>query len=173
MKHKLTKTFYYQYGNQYGANPYGPVTSPAPQDILTESASIYISIPFKVSKIHIKSITYTAGANGGQGNANLSNYITYTSSLVGNRPVGMVHRDSQFSMSTKQDIEHTFQIPQVINGYYSFPFFSNNGTSEFYSPSNAVYPFYVVTTLHTPPTPNDYTYTFDSFSITIEFHGEE
>lgn len=166
MKHKLTKTFYYQYGNQYTSQVNYSTTTP-PANILTESASIYINIPFKVNKIHIKNITYTAGANGGQGNANLSNYITYTSSLVGNRPVGMVHRDSQFSMATKQDIEHIFQIPVVINGYYTFPFFSNDGTNEFFSLTNTIYPFY-----YTVSIPN-YIYTFDSFSITIEFHGED
>lgn len=171
MKHKLTKTFYYQYGNQYASQvAFNTFTTPA--EILPESASIYISVPFKVKMIHIKSITYTAGQNGGQGNPNLSNYITFTSSLVGNRPVGMVHRDSQYSMSTKQDIEHTFQIPIVVNGYYSFPFFSNDGTNEFWSLTNTVYPYYYVETLNPPFLP-EYDYWFDAFSITIEFHGEE
>lgn len=172
MKHKLTKTFYYQYGNQYPLQV-NYDTNTTPDEILTESASIYINIPFKVNKIHIKNITYTAGRNGGQGNANLSNYITYTSSLVGNRPVGMVHRDSQFSMATKQDIEHIFQIPVVINGYYTFPFFSNDGTNEFWSLTNTVYPFYYTEELLEPLFPNIYYYWFDSFSITIEFHGED
>lgn len=169
---KLTKTFYYQYGNQYSSQA-DYDTNTTPFDILTEPANIYINIPFKVKKIHIKNITYVAGKNGGQGNTNVSNYITYLSSLVGNRPVGMVFRDSQFSMNTTQDIEHIFQLPEVIQGYYTFNFFGNNGVDEFFSLTNPVYPFYYTEEILEPLFPNIYTYWFDSFSITMEFNSED
>lgn len=169
---KLTKTFYYQYGNQYPLQvDYD--TNTTPFEILTDPANIYINIPFKVKKIHVKNITYTAGRNSGQANSNLSNYITFTSSLVGNRPVGMVHRDSIYSMATIQDIEHSFQLPAVINGYYTFNFFGNNGGDEFFSLTNTVYPFYYTEEILEPLFPNIYRYWFDSFSITIEFNSED
>jgi hypothetical protein len=136
---KLNKTFYYQYSST------------------NATASIYISIPFKVKTIHLKDITYVAGANGAQGaNAGeISRYITIISSLVGNRPVGMVHKDSQFSMTTKQDIEHEFQLPVVVNGYYDFTPYRNDGVEAL------VYEVVI---------PDIF---YDSFSITMEFNGED
>jgi hypothetical protein len=137
---KLTKTFYYKY-----------------TDATESTASIYINIPFKVKKIHVKNITYTAGKNGAQGASasEITQYVTFISSLVGNRPVGMVHKDSQFSMATIQDIEHIFQIPEVINGYYTFTPYTNDG---------AIAPIFEVII------PDTF---YDSFSITIEFNGED
>lgn len=138
---KVTKTFYHEYTTT------------------DSTASIYINIPFKVSKIHVKNITYVSGINGaviGVNQAVVSQYITFLSSLVGNRPVGMVHKDSQFSMAIIQDIEHIFQIPVVINGYYTFTPYTNNGV---------IAPCFGEI-IPNPPV-------FDSFSITIEFHGED
>ena len=134
---KITKTFYHQYTTT------------------NSTASIYVNIPFKVKKIHVKSITYVAGANSGQGGSGTTKYITILSSLVGNRPVGMVFRDSQFSSATVQDIEHIFQLPEVINGYYDFTPYSNDGT---------------VSAIHEVIIPTTY---YDSFSITMEFNSEE
>lgn len=167
---KYTKAYFYQYGNQY-PNQVDYDTNTNPYEILQEGASIYLNIPFKVKNVHIKNITYTNGKNAGEGNPNVSNYITYTSEMIGGKPVGMVHRDSQFSMSTKQDIEHTFQIPPLINGYYRFNFFGNDGSNEFYNGTNIYYPFYYEIEL-VPPFPDIYHYWFDSFSITIEFNDE-
>lgn len=169
---KLTKTYYFQYGAEFTpdvgliANPTAP-----PANYLTPSGEYstilnppstlqqYINIPFKVKKIHIKGITYTIGRAGNQGNTTASRYITILSSLVGNRPVGMVHTDSQFSMGTLQDIEHTFLIPQVIQGYYDFTAYNNNDT---------VYGGYSVEVV----IPN-IDYYFDSYSVTIEFNSED
>ena len=134
---KLTKTFYHQYTTT------------------NSTASIYVNIPFKVKKIHIKSITYVAGANGSQGGSGVAKYITFLSSLVGNRPVGMVFRDSQFSSATVQDIEHIFQLPEVINGYYNFTPYTNDGS---------------VSAIHEVIIPDTF---YDSFSITMEFNSEE
>lgn len=169
---KLTKTFYFQYGSEFIpdvgsiANPTAPPANyPFPSGeystILNPSSSLqqYINIPFKVKKIHVKGITYTAGRAGNQGNATASRYLTILSSLVGNRPIGMVHADSQFSMGTLQDIEHVFQIPEVIQGYYDFTAYNNNDT---------VYGGYNLEVV----IPNLYYY-FDSYSITLEFNGED
>jgi hypothetical protein len=166
---KITKTYYYQFGAGLTPDALIPgFTAPSGKytNSLDESAlypgSVYISVPFKVKKIHIKNITYKSGKNGGQGNTDVSNYITLISSLVGNRPVGMVHRDSQFSMATIQDIEHIFQIPEVINGYYNFETRFNDGTYA--------EPWDFAVDLGDP---NPYDYWFDSFSITIEFNSED
>jgi len=168
---KITKTYYFQYGSEFTpvsliANPTAPPAdypSPSGQyaSILDvpRTVSANINIPFKVKKIHVKTITWTAGRAGNQGNADASRYVTVLSSLVGNRPVGMVHVDSQFSMATIQDIEHVFQIPEVINGSYDFTAYYNDGTIY------EGYDFDVVI-------PNT-EYYFDSFSVTLEFNSEE
>jgi hypothetical protein len=171
---KLTKTFYYQYGFQYSSQV-NFESQISPEFILDDlRASIYINVPFKVKTIHIKNMTYVSGRDAANGNVACQNYVTLTSSLVGRRPVAMVHRDSQFSMNTTSDIEHSFQIPQVINGYYDFTFFSNNGKPYRYIAGDATssFPFDFVAVLN-PPFLTDYFYWFDYFSITIEFNGED
>jgi hypothetical protein len=168
---KLTKTFYYQYGSEYASQD-DYETNIIPSEIVDTVASIYINIPFKVSKIIVKKMSYVSGQNGSQGNAGSQNYVTATSSLVGGRPVGMVFRDSQFSMNTLQNIEHTFQIPKLINGFYDLTFFSNAGNPYQFSLSNPYYPFYYTETL-VPPFLPIYNYWFDSFHITMEFNSEE
>ena len=175
---KLTKTYYFQYGSNLTpdnlvANPATPPADfPAPSgEYLTPlypeeidyKAYIPINIPFKVRTIHVKNITYTRGMAGNQGvviTPEVNFYVNSISSLVGNKPMGMVHVDSQFSMNPKQDIKHTFQIPQVINGIYDFSFFTNDGV--------LFEPFQWYIDLVTPA----WYYYFDSFSITIEFNSE-
>lgn len=141
-------------------------------------ARIPISIPFKVRTIHTKNITFTSGLAGNQGGVvidvdtgvavtvtpNVNYYVNLVSSLVGNRPVGMVHADSQFSMATKQDIKHTFQIPQDIDGIYDFNFKLNDGTD--------FEPYQYFTTAPVFPLPGILYIFFDSFSITMEFNSE-
>lgn len=135
---KITKTLYHKYTST------------------DATASIYINIPFKVTNIHVKAITYVAGLNVSQGGSanELQRYVTIISDLVDNGPLGMVYKDSQFSMATIQDIEHTFNLPRVINGYYNFTPYRNDGTIA------AVFEEIIPD----PPV-------FDSFSITIEFNG--
>lgn len=174
---KITKTYFYQYGQGLTPDnlvpyPLGGGNFPAPSGEyliplepyeIDYTARIPINIPFKVRTIHIKNITYTRGMAGNQGvviTPDVKFYINFLSSLVGNRPVGMVHADSQFSMNTKQDIKHTFQIPQEINGIYDFNLYTNDG--DFFEP----FQWYIVLL-----TPAWYFY-FDSFSITIEFNSE-
>jgi hypothetical protein len=165
---KITKTFYYQYGSEYPSQiDYESLV--APSEIVNPIASIYINVPFKVKTIHVKNISYVSGLAGNQGNAGCQNYVTLTSSLVGNRPVGMIHRDSQFSMNTKQDIEHLFQIPEMINGFYDFTFYSNAGNQMIFSLTEPYYPFSYTEDVVIPI---NYHYYFDSFSITLEFNSE-
>jgi len=163
---KLTKTYYFQWG--LGNTPdllvagfQSPSGKYANRLDVNKTASIYINIPFKVKKIHIKNITYKSGANSSQGNATVANYVVFQSSLVGNAPVGMVHRDSAFSMATIQDIEHIFQLPEVIQGYFDFTTYFGDGSEA--QP-------WLLSTILLDPEP--YEYLFDSFSITIEFNDE-
>ena len=142
------------------------------------TARIPINIPFKVQTIHIKNITYIRGLAGNQGGAIVDAdtgvivdcvpttgfYVNFLSSLVGNRPVGMIHADSQYSMNTTQDIKHTFQLPQVINGIYDFNLKKNDG-SDFL-------PYQYFTTAPVFPLPGILYMFFDSFSITMEFNSE-
>jgi hypothetical protein len=188
---KITKTFYYQFG--VGLTPTAfqvpnpktpPAYFPAPsgeynytnRPIIDNTAHIPISIPFKVRTIHIKNITYTSGIAGNQGtivsvdgvlvdcDPSNSFYVNFISSLVGNRPVGMVHADSQYSMNAKQDIKHTFQIPQEINGIYDFTLCDNAGLE--------LSPWQSFETAPILPDPGKLLIFFDSFSITIEFNSE-
>lgn len=142
------------------------------------TARIPINIPFKVRTIHVKNITYVRGLAGNQGAVILDSdtgvavdcvptvnfYINFLSSLVGNRPVGMVHADSQFSMNTSQDIKHTFMLPQEINGTYDFSLKKNDG-SDFL-------PYQYFSTAPVLPLPGVLYMFFDSFSITMEFNSE-
>ena len=170
---KLTKTYYFQYGSEFTpnsliANPTAPPADyPSPSGKYSSLLSVnptlraYVNIPFKVKKIHVKNITWTIGRAGNQGNQYASGYVTVISSLVGNRPVGMVHTDSQFSMGTRQDIEHVFQIPEVIQGYYDFTAYENDGS---------IYSGYDVEIIISP---TEVDYYFDSYSITLEFNSED
>jgi len=170
---KLTKTFYYNWGTANGLNAEDETTTTAPINIVSPVASLYMNIPFKVTKIHVKNITYVSGKAGNQGNGNVSNYITLMSTLAGQlSPFGSVHRDSQFSMSTISDVEHIFNLPIVINGYYDFVFYRNSGTAMAFSTTDnpGYYPFYFEEEIAVPII---YHYWFDSFSITLEFNSPE
>ena len=188
---KITKTFYCQFGSELTpislvSNPKTPPANfPAPSGEYTYgsppvsgpiSISIPINIPFKVRTIHVKNISYVSGMAGNQGTTinnggvlttctpNVDFYINILSSLVGNRPVGMVHADSQYSCNTKQDIKHTFLLPQVIQGVYDFSIYDNAG--------NQISPYqYFTTPPVLPDVGRDYFF-FDNFSITMEFNSE-
>lgn len=187
---KLTKTYYYQFGSEFTpisiiTNPTAPPTYfPTPSGEYTYGtilnvdniARIPISIPFKVQTIHVKNITYTTGMAGNQGTTivngatsttclpSVNFYINFLSSLVGNRPVGTVHADSQYSANTKQDIKHTFQLPQEINGIYDFVLNDNEGLE--------LAPYQYFATAPVFPALGKQYYFFDSFSITIEFNSQ-
>ena len=187
---KLTKTFYYQFGSEF--TPIANITNPtAPPAIFPSPSGEYtygtlltvdnvahipITIPFKVQTIHIKNITYTSGMAGNQGTTIVTDgvsteclptnnfYVNFLSSLVGNRPVGTVHADSQYSANTKQDIKHTFQLPQVIQGMYEFSIYDNAG--------NQLAPYQAFDEPPILPDVGRSYFFFDNFSITIEFNSE-
>jgi len=188
---KLTKTFYCQFGSEFTpiglvTNPTTPPASfPAPSGEYTYgsppvsgviSISIPINIPFKVRTIHVKNITYVSGMAGNQGTTienggvftectpNVDFYINILSSLVGNRPVGTVHADSQYSSNTRQDIKHTFLLPQVINGNYEFSIYDNAGSQ--------LAPYQAFDTAPLFPLVGRSYFFFDNFSITMEFNSE-
>lgn len=188
---KFTKTYYCQFGSGFSpislvSNPTAPpAIFPIPSGEYTYgsppcsgpiSISIPINVPFKVRTVHIKNISYISGLAGNQTmtinnvgvltvcTPNVDFYINILSSLVGNRPVGMVHADSQYSMNTKQDIKHTFLLPQVINGNYDFSIYDNEGTN--------IAPYQSFQTAPAGPNPGRSYFFFDNFSITIEFNSE-
>lgn len=188
---KLTKTYYYQFGSEFTpvglvSNPTTPPADfPAPSGEYTyvtgllpvdNTAHIPISIPFKVRTIHVKNITYVSAMAGNQGTTIVNGvtstaciptvnfYVNLLSSLVGNRPLGTVHVDSQYSSNTKQDIKHTFLLPQVINGIYDFALYDNEGTQQA--------PYQYFSTAPAFPSLGRQYYFFDSFSITMEFNSE-
>lgn len=87
------------------------------------STSKSISVPFKVKTIHTKGISLSTGdttlVNG--------EYVTITSDLVNNSPLGSTFNISTYSAGTIQDIENQFWNPQVIQGIYNFTMRKSSG----------------------------------------------
>jgi hypothetical protein len=83
----------------------------------------YISVPFKVKTIHIKSAGYDSGTNG------TTNYVAIMSDLVVNNPIAILNQDTTYSSGTIQDIEHEFSNPLDINGTFNFWLLNMDGTS--------------------------------------------
>ena len=158
---KITKTFYAKWGEGLSELANGATPTPAQ---INRNVSIYINIPFKVKKIHVKNISYVSARNSVEGNAYAVDYITVCSELVNNNPIGMVYKDSSYPMNTIQDIEHVFDNPEIIQGYYNFITYLNDGTL------NA--PFFVTITPAVFPIPELYQYEFDRMSFVIEFNDE-
>lgn len=79
------------------------------------TATAYISVPFKVKTIHIKSANYVAGSLPGP-----TRYIAIMSDLVMNNPIAILNQDTSYSSGSIQDIEHQMQNPIDINGTYNF-----------------------------------------------------
>jgi hypothetical protein len=76
-----------------------------------------ISIPFKVSRIHVKGIGYTPQ---NQPAAGAAIYGSITSDLVDYQPLGLFYNDSTYSYATNKDLELTLHSPRTINGTYTF-----------------------------------------------------
>jgi len=74
----------------------------------------YISVPFKVSKIHIKSANYDAGTSG------LNRYVVVESNIGLNSPFAMISQDDTYSQASIQDIEVLLRDPQPLQGWYQF-----------------------------------------------------
>jgi hypothetical protein len=77
--------------------------------------SVYINIPFTVSKIHVKSMNYQAGTNG-----TTRNVVVESSLGLKNDPFGIINQDQTYSSPAFQDVELKFQNPQFIQGFFTF-----------------------------------------------------
>lgn len=84
------------------------------------TASIYV--PFKVEIVHTKAMSLQTGDLGITGD-----YVTMTSDLVNNAPLGSTFNNSTYSSGTIQNIENQFWNPQVIQGTYNFTLRQSNG----------------------------------------------
>ncbi len=87
------------------------------------NTTAYISVPFRVQTIHVKSAGYVAGSLPGP-----TRYVMIRSDLVQNNPVAMVFQDTTYSSATIQDIFHKYENPIDINGIYTFSIFAMNGS---------------------------------------------
>jgi hypothetical protein len=86
------------------------------------STSTYISVPFKVKTIHIKSAGYQAGTAG------TTNYVSIYSDLVRNAPIAILFQDITYSSACVQDIEHQLWNPIDVNGTFNFWFTNMDGS---------------------------------------------
>lgn len=108
------------------------------------TASVYINVPFTVKTIHTKAISLTAGTSPAA-----PDYVTVTSDLVNNSPLGSAYNSSVYSAGTIQDVENQYWNPQVIQGYYTFTMYNSRGN------------LYPATTLN------------DAVALIIEFNSEK
>jgi hypothetical protein len=74
----------------------------------------YISVPFKVETIHIKSANYDAGTSG------LNRYVVVESNIGLNAPFAMLSQDDTYSQASIQDISIKLRDPQPLQGWYTF-----------------------------------------------------
>jgi hypothetical protein len=98
----------------------------------TNSATASISVPFKVSRIHVKGIGYTSGDQPAAGAAI---YGVITSDLVDNQPLGLFYNDVTYSYATNKDLELSLYTPKDISGSYTFYLQNENGAP--YTPTGA------------------------------------
>lgn len=80
-----------------------------------------ISIPFKVSVIHVKSAAYQAGTLGDEV------YVALISNLGLNAPLAILNQDTTYSSGTISDVEIELKNPQVIQGEYTFSLYTMGG----------------------------------------------
>ena len=81
------------------------------------NASVNISVPMQVKRIHIKALAFMSGTVPTTGTAQ---YGFITSDLTQNTPIGMFYDDQTYPMSMGEDVEFIFQNPQPVNGVYTF-----------------------------------------------------
>jgi len=87
------------------------------------NTTAYISVPFRVQTIHVKSAGYVSGSLPGP-----LRYVMIRSDLVQNNPLAMVFMDTTYSSATIQDIFHKYENPIDINGIYTFSIFAMDGS---------------------------------------------
>jgi hypothetical protein len=81
------------------------------------TATAYISVPFKVARVHCKGIGYTPQNQPASGD---SKYGAISSDLVDNQPLGLFYNDSTYAYATNKDMELTLYTPRSVNGTYTF-----------------------------------------------------
>lgn len=89
------------------------------------TTTAYVNVPFAVKTIHTKAISLTSGTNDPA--FVTQDYITITSDLVNNSPLGTTFNNTTFSSGTIQDVENQYWNPQVIQGYYTFTMYNSRG----------------------------------------------
>jgi hypothetical protein len=88
--------------------------------VQTTPATAKISIPFKVKKLHVKSLAY-------QPSSVTADYVVIRSNIdTKNSPLGILYRDSTYGSATVNDVEIAFEDPQVIQGVYNFNIYRVN-----------------------------------------------
>lgn len=89
------------------------------------NASVNISVPMQVKRIHLKALSFMSANPPAPGTAE---YGFITSDLTQNSPIGMFYDDQTFPMSMGEDVEFVFQNPQPVNGVYTFSLKELDGT---------------------------------------------
>ncbi len=88
------------------------------------NASVNISVPMQVKRIHCKALAYMGGIPA----AGAAEYGFITSDLTQNTPIGMFYDDQTYPLTMGEDIEFEFQNPQPVNGVYTFSLKELDGT---------------------------------------------
>jgi hypothetical protein len=89
------------------------------------NASVNISVPMQVKRIHIKALAFMSATVPADGAAE---YGFITSDLTQNTPIGMFYDDQRYPMPMGEDVEFVFQNPQPVNGVYIFSLKEIDGT---------------------------------------------
>lgn len=89
----------------------------------SSQASIYV--PSTVKTIHVKGLYYQMNNVPAAGTAV---YITITSNLTQNTPLGVVFEDSTYPINGFTDVFFDFGNPQVVQGNFTFSLLSPDGT---------------------------------------------
>ena len=85
------------------------------------NASVNISVPMQVKRIHIKAIAFMSVVPAA------ASYGFITSDLTQNTPIGMFY-DTKTYPIMGEDVEFVFQNPQPVNGVYTFSLKELDGT---------------------------------------------
>ena len=85
-------------------------------------ATAMIYVPFKVKRIHVKSIGYQAGT------LSTERYVVLKSSFGLDAPLAILNQDTTYSSGTINDVDIDLKNPQVIQGQYTFTLYNMDGT---------------------------------------------
>ena len=89
----------------------------------TTTTTARVDVPFKVSRIHVKSIGYEAGTLG------KTDYVVLMSNLGdANQPLGVLFQDNTYASTPISDVEIKFFQPEFVQGSYTFTLLNMNGT---------------------------------------------